>query len=649
MSSLDHSIPVPAISRAFEVVESSSNNKTATHSINVNEDDGDGVFLTWQDLWVTVPDGQKKGNRSILQGLTGYARPGELLAIMGPSGCGKSTLLDALAGRLGSNTRQAGEILINGRKRALAYGTSAYVTQDDALITTLTVSEAVYYSAQLQLPDTMTKLQKKERAEMTIKEMGLQDAMNTRIGGWGAKGLSGGQKRRVSICIEMLTRPKLLFLDEPTSGLDSAASYYVMSRIAKLDQRDHGVGSRTIIASIHQPSSEVFQLFHNLCLLSSGQTVYFGPASAANEASSFPHNDIEEGLAGVIPTEEAIDILTKSYKSSDNYLQVRSQVAEICKDSGALEKKSAHADFLTQCIVLTSRSFVNMYRDLGYYWFRLGVYVLLGIGLATVFSNLGTDNNSIQARGSLLMFVASYLTFMTIGGFPSFVEDMKVFERERLNGHYGATAFVFGNTFSALPYLALISLIPGAIVYYLPGLHEGYQHFIYFVLLLFACMLLVESLMMIVASLVPNYLTGIITGAGIQGLMILGGGFFRLPNDLPHPFWKYPLYYIAFHKYAYQGMFKNEFEGLKFDNNLDGEQVLRDKWQLQMGYSKWVDLAILFGMVVFYRLVFLGIIKTVEKMKPVVKAFMSVPMKQTTQIMENPCATPPQEDKIFYQ
>ncbi|KAH9697672.1 ABC transporter domain-containing protein [Citrus sinensis] len=608
MSSLDHSIPVPAISRAFEVVESSSNNKTATHSINVNEDDGDGVFLTWQDLWVTVPDGQKKGNRSILQGLTGYARPGELLAIMGPSGCGKSTLLDALAGRLGSNTRQAGEILINGRKRALAYGTSAYVTQDDALITTLTVSEAVYYSAQLQLPDTMTKLQKKERAEMTIKEMGLQDAMNTRIGGWGAKGLSGGQKRRVSICIEMLTRPKLLFLDEPTSGLDSAASYYVMSRIAKLDQRDHGVGSRTIIASIHQPSSEVFQLFHNLCLLSSGQTVYFGPASAANEffaLNGFPcptlqnpsdhflktinkdfQEDIEEGLAGVIPTEEAIDILTKSYKSSDNYLQVRSQVAEICK---------------------------------------------------------------AQARGSLLMFVASYLTFMTIGGFPSFVEDMKVFERERLNGHYGATAFVFGNTFSALPYLALISLIPGAIVYYLPGLHEGYQHFIYFVLLLFACMLLVESLMMIVASLVPNYLTGIITGAGIQGLMILGGGFFRLPNDLPHPFWKYPLYYIAFHKYAYQGMFKNEFEGLKFDNNLDGEQVLRDKWQLQMGYSKWVDLAILFGMVVFYRLVFLGIIKTVEKMKPVVKAFMSVPMKQTTQIMENPCATPPQEDKIFYQ
>lgn len=153
--------------------------------------------------------------------------------------------------------------------------------QDDTLMTTLTVKEAVYYSAELQLPDFMSKSEKKERAETTIREMGLQDCANTRIGGWGQKGLSGGQKRRVGISIEILTRPKLLFLDEPTSGLDSAASYYVMSRIARLDKRE----GRTIVVSIHQPCSEVFGLFNNLCLLSSGRTVYFGPASSANEVS----------------------------------------------------------------------------------------------------------------------------------------------------------------------------------------------------------------------------------------------------------------------------------------------------------------------------------------------------------------------------
>jgi ABC-type multidrug transport system ATPase subunit len=153
------------------------------------------------------------------------------------------------------------------------------VTQDDSLMTTLTVREAVYYSAQLQLPDSMSRSEKKERAEMTIREMGLQNSMDTRIGGLSVKGLSGGQKRRVSICIEILTRPKLLFLDEPTSGLDSAASFHVMSRITKLARQD----GRTVIASIHQPSSEVFELFSNLCLLSTGMKVYFGPVSMAEE------------------------------------------------------------------------------------------------------------------------------------------------------------------------------------------------------------------------------------------------------------------------------------------------------------------------------------------------------------------------------
>lgn len=161
------------------------------------------------------------------------------------------------------------------------------MTQDDTLLTTLSVGEAVHYSAQLQLPDSMSKAEKRERAEYTIREMGLQDVVNTRIGGWGSKGISGGEKRRVSICIEILTRPTLLFLDEPTSGLDSAASYYVMRRIATLHEKDNI--QRTIIASIHQPSSEVFQLFHNLCLLSSGRIVYFGPTSLASEVTKLVH------------------------------------------------------------------------------------------------------------------------------------------------------------------------------------------------------------------------------------------------------------------------------------------------------------------------------------------------------------------------
>ncbi|KAG5529505.1 hypothetical protein RHGRI_030036 [Rhododendron griersonianum] len=597
---------------------------------------GNGIFLTWKDLWVMVPD-KKGGRRAILQGVTGYLEPGEVLAIMGPSGCGKSTLLDSLAGDLSNGT--------------------------PLCISIRTPTSRLH-----------VEIGEERETDVTIRDMGLQDSINTRIGGWGSKGLSGGQKRRVSICIEILTRPKLLFLDEPTSGLDSAASYHVMERIIKLAKQEQ----RTMVASIHQPSSEVFELFHNLCLLCSGRTVYFGSTLAANEFFSlngFPcpplrnpsdHYlrtinkdfgvDIEQGLGGrKMSAVEAINTLVKSYNSSEAYRQVQQRVFEICKQGllvilkggGKLEKKGSQAGFITQCHVLTRRSFVNMYRDLGYYWLRLAIYIALCLCVGTIFHDIGSSYGSIQARGSMLMFVASFLTFMAIGGFPSFVEDMKIFTRERLNGHYGVGAFVVGNTFSSLPYLFLISAIPGAMAYYLVGLQKGIGHFAYFVIMIYACMLLVESLMMVVASVVPDFLMGIITGAGIQGVMMLNGGFFRLPNDLPKPIWRYPTYYIAFHKYAIQGFFKNEFKGLTFPNDLavgpqtiTGDEILRNIWQVEMGHSKWVDVVVLLGMVVLYRLMFLGIIKSVEKFKPILKSLMAAPSKQLTPV-ELPYTTSP--------
>lgn len=239
---------------------------------------------------------------------------------------------------------------------------------------------------------------------------------------------------------------------------------------------------------------------------------------------------------------------------------------------------------------------------------------------------------------------------MSIGGFPSFVEDMKVFQRERQNGHYGVVAYVIGNTFSSVPFIFVISIIPTAITYYLCGLQKGYEHFFFFSCVLFSSLLLVESLMMIVSSIVPNFLMGIVTGAGIQGVMMLVGGFFKLPHDIPNIFWKYPFHYVAFHTYVNEGLFKNEYEGLRFDNPnvqgvnryITGEVVLTDIWQIDMNYSKYVDLAILLGMIVLYRVLFLFIIKGREKMKPVVGSMLSSMGESSKTVIhvEKPDATP---------
>lgn len=146
------------------------------------------------------------------------------------------------------------------------------------LLGTLTVREAITYSALLRLPSSMSKEEVKGIVEGTITEMGLLECADHQIGNWQMRGISGGEKKRLSIALEILIRPHLLFLDEPTSGLDSAAAFFVTQSIKNL-ARD----GRTVVSSIHQPSSEVFTLFDDLCLLSGGETVYFGEAKMATK------------------------------------------------------------------------------------------------------------------------------------------------------------------------------------------------------------------------------------------------------------------------------------------------------------------------------------------------------------------------------
>ncbi|KAH6781469.1 white-brown complex-like protein [Perilla frutescens var. frutescens] len=575
--------------------------------------------LTWKDLTVMITLSNGK-TQTILDQLSGYAEPGTLTALIGPSGSGKSTLLDTLSGRLAPDAFLSGAILLNGRKAKLSFGKVAYVTQDENLIGTLTVRETIAYSAQLRLPDKMPWSEKTAIVENTILEMGLQDCADTVIGNWHLRGISGGERRRVSIAIEILMRPRLLFLDEPTSGLDSASAFFVTQTLRGLS-----TDKRTVIASIHQPSSEVFELFDRLCLLSGGRTVYFGEASQADEfftSAGFPcpalsnpadhfirciNSDFDKVRGSVklqfetdddplekVTAAEAIQILVESYRSSEYCSSTQEKIEEISKFKGSVVKfGGSEASFLKQAITLTQRSFVNMSRDFGYYWLRLVIFIVVTISIGTIYLDVGTSFKSIQARGACSSFVFGFVTFMCIGGFPSFVEDMKVFRRERLNGHYGVGAFVISNTLSAMPFLIMISIISGTICYFMVHFHPGFWHYAFFVLCLYASVTVVESLMMAIASIVPNFLLGILVGAGIQGIFMLVSGFFRLPDDMPKVFWRYPMSYLSFHFWALQGQYQNDLKGLMFDNQspdlpkISGEFILEYIFQIDAFESAW--------------------------------------------------------------
>lgn len=220
---------------------------------------------------------EPKMNRTILNGVSGVVRPGELLAMLGPSGSGKTTLLTVLAGR--STGKPSGTITYNGRPFCnILKHKIGFVTQDDVMYPHLTVIETLIYTALLRLPRQLNKAEKVEQVEMVVAELGLQRCRNNVVGGLMFRGVSGGERKRVSIGQEMLINPSVLFLDEPTSGLDSTTAQRIVATIKGL-----ALDGRTVVTTIHQPSSRLYRMFDKVMVLCDGSPVYFGKTGRVME------------------------------------------------------------------------------------------------------------------------------------------------------------------------------------------------------------------------------------------------------------------------------------------------------------------------------------------------------------------------------
>ncbi|KAG2304942.1 hypothetical protein Bca52824_033593 [Brassica carinata] len=623
------------------------------------------MFLSWEDLTVVIPNFGQGPTKRLLNGVNGCGEPNRILAIMGPSGSGKSTLLDALAGRLAGNVVMSGKVLVNGKKRRLDFGTSAYVTQEDVLLGTLTVRESIAYSAHLRLPTNLSRKEISDIVEATITDMGLQECSDRTIGNWHMRGISGGEKKRLSIAIEVLTKPTLLFLDEPTSGLDSASAFFVVQIL-----RNIASSGKTVISSIHQPSGEVFALFDDLLLLSGGETVYFGEAKFATKffgEAGFPcpsrrnpsdhflrcvNSDFDGITATLVesrrihdssfslyqetsnmldpldnmPTAEIRTTLVRKFKCSEYAVASRARIQEITSIKGLVTERNngSQTSWWKQLRILTQRSFINMSRDLGYYWIRIGVYILLSISVGSVFFNVGRSHTKVMNTAACGGFMAGFMTIMSIGGFQSFIEEMKVFSRERLNGHYGVAVYTVSNFFSSLPFIIIMCLGTTSITNYMVKFQPAASHFFYSCLDLISAIATVESCMMMIASMVPNFLMGVIIGAGYIGVMVLSAGFFRFFPDLPMVFWRYPVSYLNYGAWALQGAFKNEMIGVEYNYPLPlvpkmkGELILETILGINPAQSKWLDLGVVMMILVAYRLLFFAILKFREKVFPLI-------------------------------
>ncbi|BBN02622.1 protein MpABCG7 [Marchantia polymorpha subsp. ruderalis] len=608
--------------------------------------------LTFKDLKVTV---QVRGApRVVIDSVSGYAEPTKILGIMGPRESGKTSLLDTLAGRLTKNAVYEGEILLNGRRQQLTYGTAAYVSNDDVLVGTLTVRETVYLSALLRLPEGITHQEKMAFAECTIEEMGLRECAAVRVGStFHRSGLNDGEKRRLSIALELLMRPHLVYLDDPISGLDSASALCLMARLKCLAK-----DGRTIIATFRQPSTDSFELIDDLILLGKGRMVYFGEASSAKEQfarSGYPcpqgysapehfqrtldpaYDEVKASLSSVQDpekkellfreeTSQVVRALASFYANSPISTRASLRRCELAKKKGAvLVSNGRSANFWHQLLILSYRSLLNCTRDLCYYWSRLGVSILLMILIGTIFSGLGDSNSNIRARVSCLFVVLESLMLVAVlGGSPFFYQDVKLLLRERLNPHYGAATFVVGSTLASLPFLLVMSTVSGCVVYFMPGLKTAFEPFIYFVLCIFATLLSVEGVMMIVSVLASSGYMVLTLGLCVQGVNILVAGFFMLLDDLPKTLWRYPLSFLSFHTYALRGLVVNEFQHSTFSNTetSNGEALISRVYGTK-DPSKWTDFAVVMCLAIVYRFVLYCLILLYERLEPLIVAVKS--------------------------
>ncbi|KAK9448298.1 P-loop containing nucleoside triphosphate hydrolase protein [Limtongia smithiae] len=438
----------------------------------------------------------KQKEIEILRGITAHFEPGKVNAILGPSGSGKSSLLNYIALRLHSSLlsryASSGSVLFAGQEPSPSVLASicSYVTQeDDGLLGTLTVRETLRVAAELRLPRNLSKAQRQARVEDVIFKMGLRDCADTLVGDELLKGISGGEKRRLSICIQLLNEPKVLLLDEPTSGLDSftaASTLKVLKGLA-----DEG---RTVICTIHQPRSDLFPFFGNVLLLAKGgKVVYSGPgrdtvleyfddAGFKCPAHTNPADHLLDlvsvnlqDMTSETVTRQRVDKLIERHETHETSKAAQAQVAKIRKETtpvelGSLSRKSA--PFARTLPILMWRGYLNMIRKPTIIIARLGQILGFGIILALFYSPLKSDYYGALNRYGLVQQCAGLYFIGMLNNLAVYPSERDIFYREHDDGVYGVLPFVVNYLIFELPTEILNGLIFSALMVMVTGMHR---------------------------------------------------------------------------------------------------------------------------------------------------------------------------------
>ncbi|KAJ1695253.1 hypothetical protein LUZ63_011951 [Rhynchospora breviuscula] len=579
--------------------------------------------------------------KTILNGMSGFVCPGEMLAMLGPSGSGKTTLLTALGGRLGTSTNTgthfSGKITYNGQPFSGAMRRrTGFVAQDDVLYPHLTVVETLRYTALLRLPSTLSTAEKAAHAEAVMVELGLTKVAHSMIGGVrGVRGLSGGERKRVSIGLEMLVNPSLLLLDEPTSGLDSTTASKIIGTLKRMSVQ----GQRTVVVTIHQPSSRLYHMFDKVLLLSSdGCPIFYGRAADALSyfssigfvcSLSINPADLMLDLAnGIVPVSTQsncdnaddmgssdkcrMEVKEKLVSAYDRHIATKLKT-EICsvdpatlgymREVGGAAKKRAgewSTTWWEQFSVLLRRGLKERRHES---FSKLRMFQVLSVAFLGGLLWWHTPQNHIQDRTALIFFFSVFWGFFPLyNAVFTFPLERPMLLRERSSGMYRLSSYFLARTVGDLPMELGLPTAFTIIIYWMGSLSPNPATFIVSLCIVLFSVLVAQSLGLAVGAVLMEVKQGTTLASVITMAFLIAGGYY-VQHIPPFIAW---LKYLSYSFYCYKLLLGVQFSEKDYYECASGVMCPVTQFPaikaVGLDYM-WVAVCIMAFMLVGYRLV----------------------------------------------
>ncbi|KAK0175174.1 hypothetical protein PV327_008947 [Microctonus hyperodae] len=598
----------------------------------------EAIDIKFKNVTFNVSTGFYSKKKPILKGVSGCFKSGELTAIMGPSGAGKSSLLNLLTGFNDVNTADNINYINRDTTQSLnIYKKAAcYIQQDDQLHLLFTIIESMRIAADLKIGNSLNKEAKELLINDILETLDLIKAKETRC-----NHLSGGQKKRLSIALELIDNPPVMFLDEPTTGLDSSSTLQCISMLRNLTR-----SGRTIICTIHQPSATIYEMFDHIYLLADGHCMYQGapkntiaffnriglqcpkyhnPADYMIEVVSKEYGNFNEQLKKIITNENTIDhwrVALLDDKSSSIYLTDDKPIEATTTTTGETKKLKKQRTInnenkaiilinppseLIRFGVLFNRCMIQLYRDWTMTHLKMALHFLVGVLLGLFYVNAGSDGSMAFHNVGFLIITLVYLCYTSmmpaVLRFPS---ELPVLKKEKFNNWYKLHTYYAATLTAQLPIQALFTVVYCSVSYVMSSQPLDWNRFSMFLVTSILITFIAES-MGLILGIVVNPVNGTFFGAIATCVMLLFAGFLSLFRHMP--VFMYYVSYLSYLRYGLdalvEAIYGNNREKLPCPIDYCHYRIPASiVEELSMGNGRfWLDIGVLFFNFILLRLI----------------------------------------------